>query len=162
MKREIRGFTKKLSLVSGVLVLLISCLSVSCEKDATVYIDGNVPPTFRMTGSGDLVFFSVSEIAKENQTLAPAQRDSRKDTPIWEIRPDSRSATTRRIDQLPAIVYGVVPEGFAQSRPETGSPPALIDGKVYEAGGPANNANGGFVWFTVRNGKSVKVPEPQQ
>ena len=36
----------------------------------------------------------------------------------------------------------------------------VLTGKLYEFGGPAFNANGGFVWFTIQGGKSVQVPMP--
>lgn len=142
------------------LLLLLITVFVSCERDTSVSIDGKVPPTFGLTGSGELVFFTVAEISPDNQKLAPAQRDSRKDTLLWQIAPENLSANERRINRLPTITYGVVPDGFVQKTPETGTPSPLVEGKVYEAGGPAANAHGGFVWFTIRDGKSVRIEEP--
>ena len=133
---------------------------VACERDTTVSIDGNMPPAFHMTGSGEIVFFVVTEISPDNQNLAPAQRDSRKDTVLWKISPDDLSPNEKAINRLPSITYGVVPKGFVQKQPETGNPPSLVEGKVYQAGGPVDNAHGGFVWFTIRDGKSVAIVEP--
>src|SRR5262245_25374290 len=153
--RRVR-FDRRLLLV----LLLPALLIASCERDTRVSMDGKVPPTFAMTGSGEIVFFVVTEISPANQALAPAQRDSRKDAVLWQISPDNLPSNGRAINRLPRITYGVVPQGFAQKKPETGSPPALVEGKVYEAGGPAVNAHGGFLWFTIRDGKSVQIQEP--
>ena len=126
----------------------------------TVAIDGKNPPTFYLSGSGNLDFFIVSEVAPKNQKQASAQRDSDKDIVLWEIWPSNISYEDRRIWKLPEIKYGEVPAGFVQKFPANSEPPSLVEGKVYAAGGPASNANGGSVWFTIRNGKSVEVPKP--
>ena len=141
-------------------LLLLATLIISCESATTVSIDGKVPPTFEMTGSGEMVFFIVREISPDNQKLAPAQRDSRKDSVLWQIAPDALSSSEKVVSRLPGITYAVVPKGFVQKRPESDAPPALVEGKVYEAGGPATNAQGGFVWFTIRGGKTIQVEEP--
>ena len=142
-------------------LLVISCCAIAaCEIDMTVAIDGKNPPTFDLYGSGNLDFFIVSEVAAENQKQTSAQRDPDKDTMLWEIWPASLSYGDRRIWKLPDITYGKVPEGFVQKFPASGGPPALVEGKVYQAGGPASNANGGSVWFTIRNGQAVEVPKP--
>lgn len=44
-----------------------------------------MPPAFRLSGSGNLAFFSVSEVAKDNQHRIPFERDSNKDTLLWQI-----------------------------------------------------------------------------
>jgi hypothetical protein len=41
----------------------------------TVAIDGKNPPAFDLSGSGNLNFFIVSEVAPENQEQTSAQRD---------------------------------------------------------------------------------------
>ena len=142
------------------LLLFLTVFMVSCESDTKVSIDGKIPPSFKLSGSGDLVFFVVTEISPDNQKLAPAQRDSRKDTVLWQISPDNLSQDDKVISRLPSITYGVVPKGFVQMKPANTTPPPLGEGRVYEAGGPANNAHGGFVWFTIRDGKSVQIEEP--
>jgi hypothetical protein len=105
----------------------------------TVTNDGN-PPTFKLDGSGRLVFFGVYE----------PNRD--KDGPKhWEIRPVDENL----ISALPEISYGVVPGGFIQTIPATGAPPPIEEGKFYQAGGPAFDADGGWMEFTIQNGKTV-------
>ncbi len=146
--------------VSGRILILFVFLAVfaACEIDMTVAVDTKNPPTFKLSGSGDLVFFMVKEVAPENQKLYPAQRDSKRDNLLWQIWPNNAPST--RVRRLPSITYGTPPPGFIQKIPEHGEPSPLIEGKVYEAGGPNSNANGGFVWFTIRNGEVIRVLEP--
>ena len=158
--KALKLLNTRVPVIRVLLVLLLTISIASCERHTKVSIDGNVPPSFKLSGSGDLVFFVVTEIAPANQKLAPAQRDSRKDTVLWQISPNNLSQREKVISRLPSITYGVVPKGFAQMKPETATPPPLVEGRVYEAGGPANNAPGGFVWFTIRDGKSLQIEEP--
>ncbi|MCM3874577.1 MAG: hypothetical protein ND895_28115 [Pyrinomonadaceae bacterium] len=140
------------------ILLTFLSLFAACEVDMTVAVDTKTPPTFSLSGSGDLLFFTVKELAPENQRLYPAQRDSNRDSVLWQIWPNNVPST--RVWRLPSITYGIPPAGFIQKIPEHGQPPPLVDGKVYEAGGPNSNANGGFVWFTIRNGEVIRVAEP--
>lgn len=144
-----------------ILLLVSLCLFIACyEEDMTVSVGEHTPPTFRLSGSGNLAFFSVSEVAKENQHRIPFERDSDKDTVLWQIWPDGLTSEARVVRRLPPITYGVVPPGFIQKVPSEGAPPALIEGRIYDAGGPTSNANGGSVWFTIQKGKVVKVNAP--
>jgi hypothetical protein len=77
------------------------------------------------------------------------------DPKMWEIRPPEENL----ISKFPPITYGVVPKGFTQTIPTAGVPPALLEGKVYEAGGPALEANGGSIRFTIKDGRAVEVPQ---
>jgi hypothetical protein len=147
---------------SGLIAVVIAALVFSAcyEQDMTISIDDQNPPTFKLSGSGNLTFFGVWEVALENQRRLPSERDEGKDTVLWQIWPSNLGRDARVIRRLPPITYGSLPTGFTQKIPERGHPPVLIEGKVYEAGGPASNANGGSVWFTVKNGKVVKVDAP--
>jgi hypothetical protein len=149
--------TTTLSLVLATLFFI--CLVAGCtyEADTKVSVDGRIPPTFNLDGSGHQIFFVISEISPENHVRV-AKRNSEKDTPLWKIRP--KEGTADRAWDWPPITYGKVPTGFEQEFPEQSDPPQLVEGKVYAAGGPANGAKGGEVWFTIRDGKSVEVPKP--
>lgn len=134
------------------ILLLGGCL---LERDTVVSIAGSNPPTFRLKGSGYQDFFGVREFtAKE---IVPLPERPVIDTPaFWEIwPPDGPTA-----DQWPPVKYGQVPSGFKQKIPKQGEPPPLEEGKMYEAGGPASNANGGSIWFKIQDGKSVEIPKP--
>ena len=120
---------------------------VACERDMRIAVtnDSN-PPSFKLSGSGRLFFFSVSEVS-------PGKSSSINDAAMWEIRPMAED----RISKLPEITYGVVPPGFNQTAPKTGTPPPLIEGKFYEAGGPGLDANGGSIRFVIKGGKATLV-----
>jgi hypothetical protein len=125
------------------------------ERDTVVSIDGSNPPTFRLKGSGDQDFFGVWELPAKK--LVPLPERPVIDTPtLWEVWPPDGLIA----DQWPPVKYGQVPSGFKQKIPEHGEPPPLEEGKMYEAGGPASNANGGSIWFKIQNGKSVEIPKP--
>ena len=76
---------------------------------------------------------------------------------LWEVWPNNLSFEEQRIWKLAPITYGRIPQGFIQKIPASGEPPLLVEGKMYSAGGPAANANGGFVLFTIRDGTAVVV-----
>ena len=103
------------------------------------------------------MFFLVSEIPPENQVPSARQNPDR-NIELWEIEPDQ--GTVDIASSWPEIVYGKVPHGFRQKTPTRGDAPRLLEGKVYAAGGLAYGANGGGIWFTIRNGNAEKVPQP--
>jgi hypothetical protein len=128
-------------------VILLATLS-ACERDMTISVrnESNVP-SFKLSGSGRLVFFTVFEVPRDRP---PSINDPK----LWEIRPNGEN----RISALPEITYGVVPPGFHQTIPTTGSPPPLVEGRLYQAGGPAAEANGGSIRFTFSEGKVLVEP----
>lgn len=139
-------------------VLFVAILTLSaCEADMSIKIDGENPPSFSLSGSGRLISFAVMEVPPENQTQT-IQRSSDVNILLWEIEPTNAD---NKIWWLPAITYGKVPPGFTQKFPADGSSPAaLVEGKIYEVGGPAYGANGGLIWFKVQGNKTVEIPIP--
>jgi hypothetical protein len=65
---------------------------------------------------------------------------------------------TGESDNLPDFTYGKVPEGWRQSVPESGSPPLLVEGKMYEAGGNFHSGQEARLRFNIRHGKAVRLP----
>lgn len=140
-------FLGRRALVAASIIFIASL--VACERDMTIaVVNQSNPPSFKLSGSGRLIFFSVFEVPRDRPTTID-------DPKIWEIRPVDEN----RISNLPNIAYGVVPPGFQQTIPETGTPPPLVEGKLYEAGGPAFDANGGSIRFTIKDGKIVIVSD---
>jgi hypothetical protein len=133
-----------------VLSLLILAVSAGCEIDMRIKIDGKNPPTFTLSGSGNIVFLYVMKVPSNR---LPTVEDPK----LWEIHPTTKD----RISDLPPITYGTVPNGFSQTTPGLGQPPGLVEGQTYEVGGPAYNANGGSSWFVIKEGKSVPIPKPE-
>ena len=107
-----------------------------------------------------LEFFIVKEIAPENQSVSYMAQNIEKNVVLWQIWP--KTSESGRIDKLPKITYGGVLAGFSQKIPEHGPPPALVEGKVYDAGGPPVTMSKGFLRFVIKGGKAVQVPVPGQ
>jgi hypothetical protein len=123
--------------------VICALLLTQCEVPTTVKITNDNPPVFKLSGSGSLVFFGVFELVNNNE------RDLRT---IWRIKP--KSSVDMR--EIPPIKYGEVPEGFFQLDPEGSTPaPPLVEGQTYEAGGPADEASGGYTVFVIRDGRAV-------
>jgi hypothetical protein len=52
----------------------------ACERDMTLKMNDANPPTFKLSGSGRLIFFAVSEVE-------PGRISKIDDPTMWEIRP---------------------------------------------------------------------------
>jgi hypothetical protein len=126
----------------------------ACERDTEVTVDGKNPPTFKVSGNGGINFFRVY------QWPAPPESWRGHGPPaIWQLDPVGGAI---RIRDVPDILYGRVPAGFEQTKPDHGPPPALEEGKVYLVWAPTFGANGGGVTFTIKDARSVptEVPAP--
>jgi hypothetical protein len=87
-------------------------MTIAVTKDSN-------PPSFRLSGSGRLVFLTIFEVL-------PNKTGSLDDPVFWKIQP----AKERLISRLPEITYGVVPPGFTQTAPTSGTPQPLLEGVV--------------------------------
>ena len=76
--------------------------------------------------------------------------------PVWWIFPENGEKGD--YENLSAIEYGKLPVGWTQKVPEHGAAPPLVEGKVYEAGGPQIEVPWACMRFTIRNGKAVRLP----
>jgi hypothetical protein len=145
-------------------VLLFLCVAASCKSDVTISMSSNIPPTFTFERGhahvNYLDFFTVKEIATENQNLPYTRQNTDKNIILWQIWP--KGTTEGSIDNLPTIIYGEIPPGFVQKVPDQGAPPQLVEGKVYEAGGPPVTMSKGFLRFIIKDGKAIRVAIPGQ
>ncbi|HZI61789.1 MAG TPA: hypothetical protein VFD62_13825 [Pyrinomonadaceae bacterium] len=125
-------------------------------------MSSDIPPsfTFERGHVNYLDFFFVEEVAPENQNVPYTRQDPDKNVVVWQVWP--KSSDDGRIDKLPAITYGKVPAGFVQKIPIDGAPATLVEGKVYEAGGPPVTMSKGFLRFIIKDGKAVRIPVPGQ
>lgn len=147
--------------LGGALLLLFVVvwlfLVSACEIDTKITPDGKNPPSFKLSGSGNLERFVVMEVPPDNQTQT-IQRESDRNILLWRIRPPNDDDV---IKGMPEITYGKIPSGYVQEFPGDGSaPPPLVPGKIYEVGCTAYNANGSRIWIRAENGKTVQVPIP--
>jgi hypothetical protein len=152
-KIKTRGLTR-----IGFMTVPLLFSAISCRSDVTISMTTDIPPVFSFERGhvNYLDFFMVKEIAPENQNLPYMRQDTEKNIVLWQIWP--RTSADGRIDNLPTITYAQVPGGFVQKVPDEGAPAALVEGKVYEAGGPPVTMSRGFLRFVIRNGKAVRVP----
>ena len=143
-------------------VFLAAFLFVSCHSLTTAVRGGN-PPQFSFSSGRfaecctTLTFLGVYEVPPENIEAAWSQRP-KDDVVLWQIWP--APTTNNEANALPTVTYGSVPPGFVQKVPTSGSPPPLVEGKVYEVGGPAVDVPHSYIRFIIRNGKATEVPIP--
>ena len=128
-----------------VVSLVLMCFLTACTGPS-IQSDGKIPPTFSFTGGQfaeyrHLHFFFVHD-ETTNQT-------------IWQIWPDRYESGDA--GNLPVVVYGKVPAGWTQRIPAQGEPPVLLEGHVYEAGGPPTDSHLAHMRFTIRNGEMVRL-----
>ena len=127
-------------------VSLVLLLWLGACKSVAIQSDGKMPPTFSFTGGQfaeyrHLHFFFVHD-ETTNQT-------------VWQIWPDRYE--NGDAGNLPVVTYGKVPAGWTQKMPALGEPSPLVEGHVYEAGGPATDSHLGQMRFTIRNGAFVRL-----
>ena len=129
-------------------------------------MDSKVPPTFTFSAGRfadccrHLAFLGVYEVPPENQNIPWPEPMPRENIVLWQIWP--KDNTDNSADALPPITYGKVPPGFTQRIPALGAPPPLVEGNIYEVGGPPIEVSEAYMRFTVRNGKAVKIPIPRR
>ncbi len=143
--------SSRLSSVCGIALLLLAtlCCGDACERDTKISIEGGNPPTFRLSGNGNLAFLAVSDDS-------PNKVEKRSGEILWKIIPQSGKS---EIGQLPPITYGQVPPGFDQAIPEVGPPPALVAERPYEVAAPTSNAHGDWIFFIIHDGAAARVGE---
>ncbi len=165
MNKTLKIFASLSWLVKPSVIALLLCIGLSCKSDVTISLKSDLPPTFtfkrgRFAHVKYLDFFTVQEIVPENQNFPYMRQDSDKNIILWQVWP--KGSQEGLIDHLPNIVYGVIPSGFVQKVPNDGPPPVLVEGKVYEAGGPPVIMSNGFLRFMIKDGKAVQVAIPEQ
>jgi hypothetical protein len=141
---------QKILLLNSIIFLSIVSF-IGCEINTRVTVDGNNPPTFKLSGTGGIYFLRVVELSSQEQSVSDG-------TILWEIKPDPELHGTAA-SQLPPITYGKVPSGFTQTKPGNGPPPSLVEGKLYDAWAPTYNANGGGIMFIIKDKRSVGVTD---
>jgi hypothetical protein len=130
------------------LCLLLTGISVACERDTRLTIKGGNPPTFVMSGSGSLGTFRVRGPKKQREAEG-------EDASIyWQIK--TKEDYGRYIEDLGPITYGIVPKGYVQVYPEKGEAPQLVEGESYYVQALMVDANGTAKHFAISNGKAVE------
>jgi tellurite resistance protein TerC len=144
-----------LAVVASVLVVAVaaSLLWPKQEQRATaIRMEGN-PPVFVLAGSGSLAHLLIC--GSKRQTVGDDQ-----DFNLWEIMPVGGYQQGRLVEDIGAITYGVVPQGYQQSYPVDGvPPPPLAPGNKYEYWFDTTNAPHARSYFVIRDIKAVAVED---
>jgi hypothetical protein len=142
--------------------VVVSLSLVAGCRSLTISISDSNPPVITFSASRfaeccrQLDFLGVYEVPLENQKIAKSASTPKENIILWQIWPNA--GTDNSADGLPPITYGKVPLGFTQKIPTQGEPPPLVEGKIYEAGGPPISVPDAYMRFTIRNGKAVRLP----
>ena len=133
--------------------VMLLVLMAACERETTVKLEGGNPPSFVLTGSGNLgamtIYGPESEQAKEPFGDTGA---------LWKIVPEAGYLKGTRVERLHSITYGVVPQGYKQVIPENNeSPLPLVTGTRYSYWFDTTNAPHAGGSFEIRNGQATHV-----
>jgi hypothetical protein len=129
-------------------LMLLLVLFLGCgEPHVVISVDEKVPPSFNFKGNGTVPFFVVLEIGDQDESGRTRY------TTLWKITPNSTKAGTVPFGP---ITYGIVPTGWTQTVPR-GSPPTLVEGRFYHAGGPEIEMPEGVLKFRIDGGRVVRT-----
>lgn len=141
-------------LIRLLLLLVASCFLSACETDTRVSIsEPKNPPTFKLSGSGRLSELIVVGPFASVEDLESYKPDVHA---IWKISPLRYDELS--VQRVPPITYGVVPQGFTQGTPASGSPPPLEEGKFYRVTAPSTSAGFRAFCFKVEGALAIKAP----
>jgi hypothetical protein len=135
------------------LLLFLSFIVVTFERPTKVKLEGGIPPTFVLSGSGtlgDLVIYG------------PKQRDvgSDRNHAIWEIQPIRGFMNGEQVETIGTIKYGEVPQGYKQIYPANNAAPrSLVSGIKYGYWFQTVDAPHARASFEIRDGKAVEITE---
>ncbi len=138
-------FTRTVVFVAVGFILLAAS---SCQPSETqLEIDRNNPPTFTLSGSGQVSAIVVTDVSANDLSGFDPERI------MWEIAPISETKPSR----FPKITYGVVPPGFVQRTPASGAPRPLDEEKPYRVTAPTSGAESRKLFFLIRHGQALHV-----
>jgi hypothetical protein len=132
------------------LVMLAPLFLSACERKTVVKVTGGNPPTFVISGSGELGEVIITKPAAE-QTKNPLDEEN----VLWRIR--AIQMPGKAVEAVGSLTYGVTPQGYRQSVPEQGAAPTLEDNKTYGYLFVTADAPVGAGYFEIHNGQTVSV-----
>ena len=151
----VRGFT-----LTGIslLVMVVTVSLTSCHRRTSLVIETGNPLRFVVSGPEAMSGFQISGPDLERE---PNREGDGSRLPLlkvyWAVAlPDGQERT---LDQVGAIIYGTVPEGFVQVQPSSGAPPPLLERDLYNVRLSLKNGDGVNRFFAVRDGKVIAEGE---
>jgi len=139
------------------LLIASTLLLCACEPAMQAKVEGGSPVVFTIwSGTGKLWMISVTEYT-DDKSLKPSQRDHE----IWRVNADTPSSASYP-STIGKITYGIVPRGYHQSVPASGTPPPMVAGKYYSYFIASENGMPARADFEIRNGNAVvaKIQRP--
>jgi hypothetical protein len=137
--------------------LLPIWLLTGCERSTHVRVEGGLTPVFVISGSGRLASFAVYSPDFAEKAESPWDDNFA----LWEIKPSGGYFDGTQVGQLERITYGVLPDGYAQVKPQVGSAPALTEGPKYLYYAETTNAPGAAGYLEIRKSQAVPTDGPQ-
>lgn len=116
-----------------------------------VELQGTNPPTFELSGNGNIINFSVG-------IFSPALPENSPDRVliIWELLPNEIFSDKTKVQSVDRIAYGTVPDGFNETQPAVPLAP-LEPGKYYVFYLLKMNAPHLMGAFEMKDGKPSRV-----
>ena len=128
-------------------ILMVTMLiSISCEVDTRLRMEGGNPPKFFMSGSGVLSRLVI----RGPKTLRKI--DGPDSSAYWSIEFIDYEKG-KRVTRISPITYGTTPKGYTQIYPEQGQAPTLEENVWYSIQVDTTNANGAWGSFIIEDGK---------
>jgi hypothetical protein len=144
----------------GIFSMVLATMSLtSCQRRTSLIIEMGNPLRFVVSGPGTLTNLQVTGPDLERE---PNRQGEGSRLPLlkvyWELA--SQDGQDRSLDQVGAITYGRVPEGFVQVEPlGDASPAPLVERDLYNIRFSVNDVDGINRFFVLRDGKVVAEGE---
>jgi len=150
---------RRFALVGFSSTLFIASLWLTgCQPHPSIEIETGPPLRFVMSGPGRVTSFQVTGPDLEHESNRQGEGDRLTMLKVyWELAPTT--AGGRGLDEIGPITYGQVPEGFVQVKPQSGTPPPLVERDLYNVRFSVNDGDGINRFFAIRDGKIVAEGE---
>lgn len=132
--------------IGAILAVLLCGIALSCERDTKLRVGGGNPRRFVMRGNGVLTAVRVRGPNRQRNVEGEAA------SLHWLIETKGDSATNDNVSSIGPITYGVVPSGFQQIYPESGTAPPLTEREHYYVRAVVSEANGDDGYFVINKG----------
>src|SRR3989442_1066090 len=136
------------------LMIAVVAIAAACGQESHLHLDftNRNPPSFSFSGKSPGVFFEVMEVPR-TKPLRKMNPFAREGHTIWKI-----SASTHiPISNWPRFTYGETPSSFSQVVPSQGTPPKLIEHKLYLARVVGEDDAESGVYLEVQGDRIVNV-----
>lgn len=141
-----QNFFRPPAIGKSILLVFVVATLTNCERPVGIQLDNKNPPTFKLSGSGEVESIVVYELTPEGKTPPLS-------APGWEIEPLGPLLTRK----WPPVTYGIIPYGFTQIEPVGKTPPSLLEGHKYGVSVKTRSVRSNTIWFTISHGSAVQI-----